>query len=117
MGLKAGDATTTLQERVHRSERFADDFRNPHEAAPNALLGELEDLRLSVVQDLFRRITLLRRPGDSSGGGVNEAAQQGLVADNPDVMLDTRPIGNTVEQPGDVGRAADGFEFAVPAEL
>src|SRR5204863_4152813 len=62
-------------------------------------------------------ITLLGRAGDSGGGGVNKSAQQGLVADNPDVMLDTRAIRNAVEQPGDVGRAADGFEFTVSAEF
>src|SRR6266700_7671733 len=32
-------------------------------------------------------------------------------------MLDTRPIRNAVEQPGDVGRASDGFELAVPAQF
>ena len=49
MRRQAGDSLPPLQERVNRPERLAYDLLYAHEAAPNPLLGELEDRRLGIT--------------------------------------------------------------------
>ncbi len=59
------DALAALQQRIDRAERFADDLLNAHEPAPNALLRKLEDRRLGVAENVFRRVRLVRWPAQS----------------------------------------------------
>src|SRR5579864_7225520 len=98
MSFKPSDAASALQEGINRAERLFNDLLHSHEAAPDALLRELEDLRFGVVQDFFRGIALLGSARNSGGGGVNQSAQQRLVANNFDVMLDARPVRDPIEQ-------------------
>src|SRR5437588_4852525 len=107
MGFQSRNSAAALQESIHRSERFPDDLLHSHETAADSFLRELEYLCFGVVEDLFRGVTLLRGARDSRCGRVDQGAQQRLVAHDLDVILDAWAIGNSVEQPGDVSRAAD----------
>ena len=107
MRFQTRDAPAALQQSVNRAERLADDFRDAHEPAPNAFFRELKDLRFGIVQNFFCRIALFGCASDCGGGCVNQSAEQRLVADNADVVLDARAVGNAVKQPSHVRRSAD----------
>ena len=117
VGGQAGDALAALQQRIDRSERLLDDLLHAHEAAADALLGELQDGGFGVVENFFGGIALVGGAGDGGIGGVNQSAQQRFVADNLDVVLDAGPVGDAIDQAGDVADIADRFEFLVPVEL
>ena len=100
MGGKAGDALPALQQRVDRAERVADNLLDSLEPFANALLGELENGGFGFVQDFVGGIGLLAGFGDGGIGDVDQPAQDGLVADDSDVMLDGWPVGYAVKQAG-----------------
>ena len=77
----------------------------PMKPRPNALLRKLEDLRFGVVENVFGEVALVGRACDGGGRGVNQPAQQRLVADNLDVVLNARPVRHAVEQSGNVGHS------------
>ena len=114
---QAGDALAALQQRIDRAERILDDLLNAQEAAPDALFRELEDGRFGVVENFFGRIGLIGCARNRSVGGVNQPAQQRLVADNLDVMLDAGPVGNAIQQRRNIRHVADGLQFFVPVQL
>jgi len=62
--------------------RFFDDLLHAQKAATDALFGKLEDRGFGVVDDLFGRITLLAGPYNGGVGGMDQPAQQRLVADD-----------------------------------
>ena len=98
-------------------KRFLDDFLHAHEAAADALFRELENGGFDVVKNFFGGITLIGGAGNGGIGGVDQSAQQRLVANNLDVVLDAGPVRDAVHQAGDVANIADGLEFLVPVEL
>ena len=62
---QSGDALPALQQRIHRSEGILDDLLHAHEAAPNALFGELEDGRLRHRSEHLRPNPTGRWPAQS----------------------------------------------------
>ncbi len=70
---QSGDALSALQQSIDRAKRFADDLLHAHEAAANALLGELEDGGFGVAEHLFRGVALFGGPRDRRIGGMNQA--------------------------------------------
>src|SRR6266403_1469135 len=48
---------------------------------------------------------------------MDEPAQESLVADNLDVVLDAGPVGDAIQQRRNVANIADGLEFLVPVEF
>ena len=114
---QSGDALAALQQGINRSERFLDDFLHAHEAAADALFGELQDGGFDVVENFFGGIALIGGAGNGGIGGVDQSAHQRLVANNLDVVLDAGPVGNAIHQAGDVANIADGLEFLVAVEL
>src|SRR5207247_1915605 len=115
--LEPRNPTPALQQGINRAEGVFNDLLHTHEAAANALLGKLEDLRFGVVENVFGKIALLGGAGNGCCGGVNQAAQQRLVTDNLDVVLNAGTIGNAVEQARQIGIAANGFELALAIEF
>ena len=114
---EAGDALAALQQGIDRSEGVADDLLDPLKALANALLGELEDGSLGVVEDFVGGLGLLAGLGDGGIGNADQPAQNGLVADDSDVMLDGRAVGHAVEQSGDVADIADGLQVFLLLEF
>ena len=117
MGRQAGDALAALQQGVHRAERFLDDFLHIHETAPNALFGKLKDGGFGFAQDLFRGIALVGGARNRRIGGMHQSAQQRLVADNLNVVLNARPVGHAIEQAGDITRVPDRFSFFMAVQF
>ena len=62
-------------------------------------------------------VGLFSRARDRGIGGMDQAAQQRLVADDLDVVLDARPVGNAIEQRRDVSHVADRLQFLLPVQL
>ena len=114
---QAGDALATLQQSIHRAERFFDDLLHAHEAAADPLFGKLEDCSFSVIQDFFSGIALIRGARNGGVGGVNQPAQQRLVADDLYVVLDARTVRNAVDQSGDVADVANRLQFLALIEF
>src|SRR6185503_5876982 len=112
-----GDALAALQQGIDRSERFLDDLLHAHEAAPDALFGELHDGGFGIVENFLGGIALIGGAGNGGIGNVDQPTHQRLVAHNPDVMLDAGPVGYAVHQAGDVAHISDGLQFLVPVEL
>ncbi len=50
-------------------------------------------------------------------GSGNQPAQQRLVADDLYVMLDTRAVGNSLEEAGNVRHISNGLQIFVPIEF
>ena len=114
---EAGDALSALQQGVDRTERLPDDLLHAHEAAADALLGELKDRRFGIAEDFFGGIALVGGTRDGGIGGVDQATQHRLVADDLDVVLDARPVRDAVEQAGDISHVADGLQFLGAVQL
>ena len=95
---ESGDALATLQQGIDRPEGFLDDFRYAQKAASNALFRELEDGGFRIVENVFGCFGLLGGACNRGVGGVDQSAQQCLVANDLDVVLDAGPVGNAVEQ-------------------
>ena len=114
---KSGDALAALQQGVDRSERFLDDFLHAHETATDALFRKLEDGGFDVVENFLGGVALVGGAGNRGIGGVDQSAQQRLVANNLDVVLNAGPVGYAIHQAGDVANIADGLEFLVAVEL
>jgi hypothetical protein len=108
---QAGDALPALQQGIHRAERVADDLLDALKAFANALLGELEDGGFGIVEDFVGGLGLLAGLGDGGIGHVDQPAQNGLVADDANVMLDGRPVGHAVQQSGNVAHIADRLQI------
>src|SRR5262249_29555250 len=98
VGLQAGDALALLVELVDRPERLFDDLLYALEALAYALLRDLENLRLRRIDDLLGRPFLLVGFLYRAGGRVDEPAQQRLVLDDLDVLLDVLDPGQAVRQ-------------------
>ena len=114
---QSGNALAALQQRIDRSERFLDDFLYAHETAANTFFRELEDGGFGVVKNFLGGVTLIGGAGNGGIGSMDQSAQQSLVANNLDVVLNARPVGDAVHQAGDVADIADGLEFLVTIEL
>src|SRR5208337_2415550 len=117
VGLQAGGALAALQESVHRTKTLLNDLLHAHKAAADALLRKLEDGGFGVIQDVFGGIALVGSARNGRIGRVNQAAQQSLVAHDADVVLNAGPVGDAVEQAGDVADVADGLQFLGAVEL
>ncbi len=84
--------------------------RDALKAFANALFREREDGGLSVVEDFIGGVGLFAGFGDGVVGDADQPAKHGFVADDVNVVLDRRPVGNAIEQAGDVADIADGLE-------
>jgi len=93
---QACNALTALQQGIDRAKRLFDDFLHTHETASDAFLGKLKDRSFSVVKDFFGGISLLTCAHNGSIGCVDQSSQQRLVTNDLDVMLNARPVRNTV---------------------
>ncbi len=85
--------------------------RDVQESLANAVLGELEDRLLGAAEDLFGFVGVLDGFGDGVLRDVDQPAQQRLVADDADVVLNVRPLGNAVDERRKISHAADGFDL------
>src|SRR6266849_2412141 len=83
----------------------------------NAVFRKLEDSGFGIVENIFRGIALLGGTRNGGIGGVNQTAQQRLVADDLDVVLDTGPVGDTVHQSRNVADVANRLELLAPLQL
>ena len=54
--------------------------------------------RFGVAENFFRRVTLIGGARNRGIGGVNQSAQQRLVAHDLDVVLNARTVGNAIHQ-------------------
>ena len=112
-----GAALAALQQRINRAEGFPDDFLHAHEAATDTFFRELKNSGFNVVKNFFGGIALVGGAGNGRIRGVDQSAQQRLVANNLDVVLDAWPVRNSVDQPGNVADIADSLEFFGAIEL
>ncbi len=80
-------------------------------------LGELHDGGFGIVEHFFGGVALVGGAGNGGVGGVDQSAQQSLVAHDLDVVLDAGPVGYAIHQAGDVAHIPDGLEFLVAVEL
>ncbi len=117
MRRQSRDALAALQQRIDRAKRLAHDLLHAHEAAPNALLRQLENRRLGVAEHIFRRVALIGRARNRRVGCRNQTAQQRLVAHYLDVVLNARPVGHALHQARDVSHVADRLQILVPIEF
>jgi len=78
---------------VDRSEGVLDDLIERLEAVGEALLSDLHQLRLGGAQDLERGFALVGGAGNGHGADAHQLAQQALVLDDADVLLDDRRRG------------------------
>src|SRR5260370_21637670 len=117
MGGEPGDALAALQQGVDRAKRVADDLLNTLKALANAFLGELKDGGFSVIENFVGRLGLLAGLSDSGVRDVDQPAQDGLVADDSNVMLDGGAIGHAVKQSGDVADIADRLQVLLLLQL
>ncbi len=90
---------------------------NVEEALADAVFRELEDGLLGAAQHLLGFVGVLDGLGDGVLRNVDQAAQQRLVADDANVMLDRRPLGYAVDQRREIRDAADGFDLFAPVKL
>ncbi len=86
-------------------------------ALPNAVLGELEDGLLGASQHLFGFVGVLDGFGNRVLREVDQAAQQRLVANDADVVLDRRPVGHAVDQRRQIRNAANRFHLFAAVEF
>ncbi len=88
-----------------------------HEARPDAVFGDLEDGGLGAVQQrvgLFLRVQS-RLLDDVRG--VDQAAQQRLLFNDPGVMFQIRNTRHAVDQLRKISRSARGLELSFAAKL
>ena len=83
-------------------------------AAP---LPEREQRRVRVSEDLLRVILRLVARADDLVAGVDERAEERLVLHDARVVSDVRRSRHAVDEPGEVGRAADLLQIPDTEEL
>ena len=117
MRRQSGDFLAARVQLLQRAERRFDDVGDVQKSLANAVFGELEDRLLGASQDFFGFVGVLDGFGDGVLRDVDQAAQQRLVADDADVVLDARPLGNAVDQRREISHAADGFDLFAAVEF
>ncbi len=95
-----------LQQRVDPAG-VARDLLETLKTLANPLLRELENGGFGVVKNFVGRLGLLAGFGDGRIRHVDQPAQNSLVANDSNVVLDRRPVRHTVQQTGDVAHIAD----------
>ncbi len=106
MSGESGDTCPALQQRVDPAG-VARDLLETLKALANPLLRELEDGGFGVVKNFVGRLGLLAGFGDGRIRHVDQPAQNSLVADDANVMLDRRPVRDAIQQAGNVADIAD----------
>ena len=116
-GGQAGDFAALLVEIVDGAEGVADDDVERLQALGEAGFAHFEQLRLGLIEDADGVLALVGGLGDGGRADAHEPAQQALVLDDADVVLDDRPAGQTLSERGQIGHAADGLDLLVAGQL
>ena len=77
----------------------------------------MEDGGLSVAQNFFSGIGLISGAGNRGIGRVNQAPQQSFVANDFDVVLNARPVGDAIQQARHVTHVANRLKILVAIKL
>ena len=117
IGGQAGDFAALLVEIVDGAEGVLDDLVERLEALREALLADLQQLRLGGVEDIEGGLALVGGAGDGRRADAHELAQQALVLDDADVLFDDRAARQTLGERGQIGHAADGLDLFVAGQL
>jgi hypothetical protein len=107
-----GNRSITLLERFNALHRGPEHLLDAGEAVIPALLGNLEDLRLGVVEQLRGARLLGVGLGDDLGGGLDQPPLDRLFLEDPRVELDVRGRGHRVDQLAEINLTANRFEVA-----
>ncbi len=77
----------------------------------------MEDCGFRIAQHFLGGIGLICCARDRGIGGVNQSPQQGLVADDLDVMLDARPVGYAVQKARHITHIPDRLQVFMPIKF
>ncbi len=114
----AGDPGVGLLQALDVLERRPEDLLDPDEALALVALGDLEDARLGLVEDLVDvALALLVDVPDDLRRLLHEPAQQRLVADDACVVLDVGGGRNRVDEGAQVVEASGRLELSGLLEL
>ena len=112
-----GDGLATALERFDALHRRPEELLDAGEPFLAALLRDLEDLVLGVVEQLGRLQAAFERLGNDRRRHFDEAAEECLLADDARVILDVRRRRHGVDEEADVVLAARRVELTAPLEL
>ena len=113
----AGDQLARLRELVDGAEALLDDVADADEPLANAALGDVEDGLFRAIEQLGDLLLALIARLHDAAAGVDQAAQHSLLLDDAAPVLDVGDARQTIEQAGQVGRAAGRFKQLPPAQL
>jgi hypothetical protein len=113
----AGDLHLPLEQLLDVVERGLEQLANTREALPDPLVGDGENARLGLIEDLGRilaaRVALLL----DLGRGLDELPQDRLRVHDPDVLLEVRGRGCVLHHLRQELRAAHRLEVAAFLQL
>ncbi len=113
----AGNRLAAGMERFDALHRRPQQLLEADEALGLARLRDQEDPLLGAVEDLVGEALGLVGLLHDARGGLDQPAEQRLVADDLRVVVDVRRGGHDVEQVGEVLDAAHALELAPPVHL
>ena len=114
---EAGDLAALLVELVDGDKAAGDDLADAGQAALDGGVGDIGQLRLHVAQHRDGVFALVRGANAAIVEDAHQLAQQALVADDLDVALDVEVARDALGEEGEIGRAADGIQFAPPGQF
>ncbi len=117
VGGQAGNLAALLVQIVDIPEGVLDDLVERLKAVGEALLADLHQLRFGGAEDFKRGFALVGGAGDGHGADAHQLAQQALVLDDADVLLDDRAARQTLSERGQISYAADGLDLLVAGQL
>src|SRR5262249_4016162 len=82
-----------------------------NEACPDSLFRQVEKRLLRTIENLVRRIGLIKTLGHDFVRGVDQLPERRSFADDLDVVLDIDEMWNAVEQSREVADAACALEL------
>ena len=106
MGGQPGHLFLLRVQIVDGAEGIAHDLGDPGKTAGDAALGDFEQAGFGGIEHRQRFLALVSRPGDGRAADADQLPAQRFVFDDPDVLFDARPAGETLGEGSEVGDTA-----------